>query len=212
MNKSKKENDTIIVVALIVSIICLSIAFAAYTKTLKISKDLTVKANQATFGVKISSDPNGVYSNKIVPETYNGALGEEAVIDEKDGAIIRNIRAHFTRSGQKVNYKFYIRNTGEFKANLTNIIFNYVTSTNVKKVCIAQQAIDLDLLDSICDDINVYVSVNGFVATNSITDIKNSVLDVGYSNEVNVTIEYTKGIDSPVPLIIDFGDIYLKYE
>ena len=216
MKRYKKNidwNEVITISSLTVAILSLTIIFTMYSKVIKINHEIRVRANEATFGVKLTSKPNVISNELIYPSFTIGATGDTATISNTPNSTISGLKAYFTAPGQTVTYKLYVRNTGEYKAHLTDIIYDYVEGSNVTKMCIAQKSMDLDLLQDSCDKISVNVSVNGTVTNKTLNNISNNILDTGYSNEIIITIKYDKSAKTvEVPFNIKFGDIHLIYQ
>lgn len=214
--KREKTNRALAITALIVGIIALTVGFATFSGTLQIENYYDESSNNATFAVTLSSNPNKVVVDNISPTTTGGAVGGEATIDNTSDLVIKNLHAAFTEAGQTVTYKFYARNTGEYKAYLNNIIFqNFSKDANNKYCYVVKEgkvAPSDQTIKNVCDSISISVKAGDDEATiSSIYSIDNHVIETGTYEEIVVTIAYNGKVNSSSQFGVEFGDIVLNY-
>ena len=218
-----KNSKVIAIAALLVAVVGLSIGFAAFSNTLKISSGATVTPDSDTFKVRFSSksdslDASAVAGSAVTGEGYEaGATATAATIDNDateqvgDATVtvpkITNLKAQFTKPGQAVKYTFYARNEGEYVAYLNSITFG-------EKACAAVEGggADATKVTAACGDITLTVSVGGTNYTSTNDAITAQTIAVGGNHEIIVTIDYAKG-NSPVdgPFTVTFDDVALVY-
>ncbi len=222
--ESERNTRLIALVALVAGVASLSIGFSVYTRDLYIKPSAEVNLDSEVFKIVFSKQNNSVDTSNISPtENEDGSSGEEATIDN-DGSnpTISNLKAKFTKPGQKVTYEFYALNIGEVDAYLTGITFNNILSGAVKKECKASvddnPAKDTEKIKSACDGITLSVTV---AENEPVTDTKNidteyklnkKEMDSYSSHKVKVEIEYKQ--EATIPdgnITVEFGDIELNY-
>lgn len=208
----KSRNTKIItLLALIVSIVGLTIGFAAFSNTLVISSSANIKPSSEGFKVQFSSSETAVDTNSVFGQSSTGAVAGAATID---GTEISNLSATFTGPGQSVTYTFYAHNTGEYEAYLKTINFENVANQNVSKKCTAKDEINTSasLVTSACADITVTIKVGDIETTASIDNINNHNLQKNTSEKVIVTILYeNNNNNADGDFNVEFGDISLIY-
>lgn len=222
--ESERNTRIIALAALILGVASLSIGFAVYTRDLFIKPSAEVNLDSAVFKVVFSKKSNTLdISNITANENSDGSSGENAVIDN-DGSspTISNLKAKFTKPGQKVTYEFYVLNIGEVDAYLSNITFNKIASKEVKKECKAalgdNPAQDPEKIKNACDGITLTLSV---AEQETVTDSKKidkeyklnkKNLETYSSHKVKIEIEYKQ--DAALPdgnITVEFGNIDLNY-
>lgn len=214
--KKEKTNRILAITALIVGIIGLTVGFAAFSGTLQIEYYYNGSPNHATFNVNLTSNPHKIVVGKITPTTTGGAIGGRATIDHAEDPVIRHLHAVFTEAGQTVTYKFYARNSGEYRAYLNNIIFKNFSKETQNKYCYVVKEGKVEPSDEtikkVCDNISISVKVGDAEATtSSIYNIDNHVIKTGAYEEITVTISYNGKVNSSSEFRVDFGDIVLNY-
>ena len=124
----KRGTTIMIVIALIISIIGLGVAFAAFSSTLTINGSATVTASNwkiyfttsatgedpGTSGIALPSGQIAESNMQSLPETVTDA---SATVKTADFTWT----AKFKTPGDKVVYDFYVRNTGDYNAKITGI-------------------------------------------------------------------------------------------
>ncbi len=210
------------IVALIVAVIGLTIGFAAFSSSLKISQSATVKPSDELFNVSFSSSKDSFAENNVAGVVSNESVmtATNAIIDNSNykAPIIKNLSAEFTEPGQSVTYTFYAYNKGNYDAYLKSIVFeNEKTSTTFKK-CTAGVGTTDALVQSACNDIKVTVTVGedtDLISTSSsMATISNHSLDKKVFDKITLTIEYENNNSSQRAdgdFSVSFGDVVLTY-
>lgn len=104
-NTKQRNNRIVIIIALIISIISLSIAYAAMSSTLKINSKIFM--NKVNWRIK--------YSNVNLKEKY-GTAKENKKAYLSDELIIFDI--NLEKNNDKIAYEFTVENSGDFDAQL----------------------------------------------------------------------------------------------
>jgi len=206
----KQQIATLSIIA--VAIITLSIGFAAFSSTLRISSQANVNPDASTFSVIFSKDGTNTDTNQTVnPSTE--IYGEAATITNGQSPTLTGIKAKFTSPGQSVNYSFYAKNTGHYLAYLNYILFSNVEGESKNIVCTAQEGTSQDLVDAACEGISISIKVGADEAvTTNQSAIQNHTLQAGNSEPVVVTINYASNAKmADGAFDVEFGDISLTY-
>ena len=182
-----RKQKLLMIIALVAGIASLSVGFAAFSTTLKISSSASVSPSSDTFSVLFSTSADSLVVEEIVPTTNaNNIVTTNAIIDNSSNPTISNISATFTNPGQYVVYNFYVKNMGEYTAYLNNI--NFIG----EKTCIAAEGTTESLVRSACDYINLFVMIDEQV----------------YSASTNVMgINIQKQASKPVKVVLEYADV-----
>ena len=117
MNR-EREMKTLVIAALVISVVAIGVGFAAFSTTLQINGTATVNTDGKTWNVffekieKTGLSTEGVDSS--TPTITNGTFGENTT-----NAAISTITAAFTAPKQKLQYKITVKNAGTYDAKLT---------------------------------------------------------------------------------------------
>ena len=122
----KKRGTTIAVVAaLIIAVVSLGIAFAAFSTTLTINGTATVKASKwdiyfSDTGAANSKPSENASISSITPSNTAGGTTTATGTGTYASATTISWNASFKTPGDKVVYKFYVRNDGDYNAKVSN--------------------------------------------------------------------------------------------
>ena len=125
-NENKRGIRTIAIIALIVSVIGLSIGFAAFAQTLTIGGVGTVKGN--TWSIQ--------FANLSTPIDGTGITGD-ATIDTPaalTGGTTMSFAVSLYFPGDEVYYDFEVQNNGTLDAEITDVQLTGVTAALAQKV------------------------------------------------------------------------------
>lgn len=117
MNR-EREMKTLVIAALVISVVAIGVGFAAFSTTLQINGTATVNTVGKTWDVhfenieKTAQSTEGLGSS--VPTISNGTAGENVT-----NTAISTITAAFTAPKQKLQYKITVKNAGTYDAKLT---------------------------------------------------------------------------------------------
>lgn len=117
MNK-EREMKTLVIAALVISVVAIGVGFAAFSTTLQINGTATVNTAGKTWNVlftgveKTNISTDGIEAT--VPTISNGTAGENTT-----NTAIGAITAAFTAPNQKLQYKITVTNSGTYDAKLT---------------------------------------------------------------------------------------------
>lgn len=117
MNK-EREMKTLVIAALVISVVAIGVGFAAFSTTLQINGTATVNTAGKTWNVLFTAvektDASTAGLGATVPTISNGTAGENTT-----NAAIGTITAAFTAPNQKLQYKITVSNSGTYNAKLT---------------------------------------------------------------------------------------------
>lgn len=206
-----KGYKIIALVALVLGVVGVTLGYAAFSSTLKISSSAEVKPDPTTFNVDFSSSSSQVETNDIAAtlnKTVTGFSATDATINNTSNPVVSNLKATFTEPGQTATYSFYAYNAGEYIAYLNSIVFEGT------KTCTAKEGTSQSLVDSACNGISLSVKVGNESSTiTSIATIASHTLGIGASEEVVVTITYADGSAlADGDFDVSLPDIVLTYD
>ena len=219
--ENNRGSKVIAIAALLVAVVGLSIGFAAFSNTLKISSGATVTPDSDTFKVRFSASEDTTTTAAVnadggetgatgTPASINNA-NTEVLVEGKDAVVVPKIsglNAQFTKPGQTVTYSFWIRNDGEYVAYLKSI-------TMGAKSCQKSEGSNADQakVTAACGDITMTVKVGDVTYSATDTAITNQSIGTDSAAPVVVTIDYAATANSPVdgPFEVSFGETSLVY-
>ena len=205
MVNNNRYSKYLAVIALLISVVGVSLGFAAYSNTLQIKAqaDYVVDPDNTPDIAELSTDPNpDTPTPGTVTPTVDGATAEPANLTE-DG--IENISVHFTAPGQSATYSFYGVNPSEFAAYLKTVIFG-------DKTCTPGTGTTVAYAQNACNDITMTIGVGSDEFTETDNNVVGHTLASGSSEVINVTIEYIDGgATADGPFTVDFGTSTLNY-
>ena len=221
----------IIVAALLISVVSLSLGFAAF------SNNLTIVANsdvQPLNSLKVLFSSSNVIQEEVVENIDVKLLpsGETAIYPGFTAAIpiinnsvvtaptLSNLKATFIRPGESVTYTLYIHNASSYDVLLSAINFG-------NKACVAKTGTSQALVDQACGEIDIAVTVGGGEGesaavtknqnANSGSAITGHLLGANKFETVVVTLSYADlsasggNTDIDGDFDVTFGDVTLTY-
>ena len=207
-----RRNTTLILIITLVSVLGLSIAFAAFSSSLTVKSNATITPDSGNFKVVFSSSSTSLSTTNVSVSKTGNATAGTPTIDNSGNPTIKNLSASFTAPGEKVEYTFYARNEGSYDAYLSSVVFNNINGKSVFKECVAGSGTTASMVEAACSGIKVTTTVLSTAYTDTTLNITNHVLKKSNSELVKVTIEYTSGSAvADGPFTINFGKIYLTY-
>ena len=148
MRKDKKLR-VVAIIALTISVVVLTLGFAAFSNTLTISSSAIVSPNSSDFkirayGIEFPTDTSddvvlnidSYTSEKIsVPTLISYSSSENFILEGTNAGIsindndftISNMSATFSEPGHRVDYYFAIKNEGEYLDSCVEYILNSAT-------------------------------------------------------------------------------------
>ena len=207
-----RRNTTLILIITLVSVLGLSIAFAAFSSSLTVKGNATITPDSGNFKVVFSSSSTSLSTTNVSVTKTGNATASTPTIDNSENPTIKNLSASFTAPGEKVEYIFYARNEGSYDAYLSSVVFNNIKGKTSFKECVAGDGATSSLVSAACNGIKVTTTVLSTSYTDTTLNITNHVLKKSNSEVVKVTIEYTSGSSvADGPFTINFGNVYLTY-
>ena len=123
-----------IIIALVVAIVSLGVAFAAFSTTLNINGTATVQ--QSNWDIYFMTATSGT---KPTSSTALPAANISGTAQSKSGSIVATTltwSASFKAPGEYAVFKVYVKNAGSYNAKITGITKGGITcSTDPKSVC-----------------------------------------------------------------------------
>lgn len=198
----------VVIVALLVSVVALSLGFAAYSNTLSISASAAVGGDPNQFGVCFSKATNACTAGSVtatLSPASGGPTAASATIPSTDTTKITGLNATFTNVGQSVTYSFKAYNHKNLTAYLNSVAIG-------TKTCTAASGTTQSYVNSACNGISISVKVGNTTYSASNTAISSHTLAVGASEDVVVTITYASGSAvADGDFTVAFGDTVLTY-
>ncbi len=208
----KRRNTSLVLIITLVSVLGLSIAFAAFSSALTVKGNATITPDSGNFKVVFSSSSTSLSTTNVSVSKVGNASAGTPTIDNSGNPTIKNLSASFTSPGEKVEYTFYARNEGSYDAYLSSVVFDNIKNKSVFKECVAGDGATSSLVSAACNGIKVTTTVLSTSYTDTTLNITNHVLKKSNSEVVKVTIEYASGSSvADGPFTINFGKIYLTY-
>ena len=220
MENNNRYSKYIAVIALLISVVGVSLGFAAYSNTVQIkaAADYKVGANPTTKPTEPSTDPDTPTQGPVTPtpdpDNTPGGTAETADVTANG---IENIMVHFTAPGQKFNYTFYGVNPTEFVSYLNKIVFGTKTCSPDNSNGNAAQAVYVNGADGTsgaCADIHLNVTAGGveYIEDDSNQEINGHTIAAGGNETIVVTVEYVDGgAVADGDFTVDFGTTELQY-
>ena len=203
MRKQQKQK-VMAIVALCISVLGLTLGFAAFSNTLTISSSATVTPDSSDFKLKLyglsqtyeteNIDFDDIESIALLDspttlapiiETINmsyPATGDIAIIDNEN-LTIKGLKANFTGPDHSIEYPFLIKNEGEYDA-----YFNLAKYQDPTHTCEAGEETTLSLMEKACEKMKFSLDV-GYI------DETTSKIEWNISNLVDATgnVKLSKG-------------------
>ena len=145
MRKQQKQK-VMAIVALCISILGLTLGFAAFSNTLTISSSATVSPDDADFdinvyGVESTVARDDIYNEEVYTSTTTSSPWTEndgkektpiKIIDNGKSITISDISVGLVEPGDSVTYNFLIKNEGEYDAYIDTSLFDrYFSGDNI---------------------------------------------------------------------------------
>ena len=211
-------NKKMILAILLICVVGTSIGFAAFSSSLIIKFHLSVDPSATDFSVIFSKDGVAATQTGAVKGVVTGTNSTDvtdintATIDNtKLYPTISNLGATLTEPGQSVSYTFYAKNIGKYNAYLTSIVFQNLTNSDFIE-CIPKSGTSAELVESLCKDISVSITVGSNINTNStLIGTENHKLAKGANEPITITLSYGGSVLSDGPFKVAIGNIYLTY-
>ena len=236
--RQNRQSKLVAILALCVSVVGLTLGFAAFSNTLTISSSATVKPDQKEFllkayGLESADDSTEVWipdvytSEKISkPLVYGGSASDakiESSYDENGSnkITISNLHATWTEPKSGTEYWFMIKNEGKYDAYLQQSEFDKITNINDSIVCTAASGTDDEMAQSACEGMSIDIEATSSDQTQRLskygvagTDfIKiNKYVSESSSDYILIMIQlYYDGERADGDFTVDFPDITLEF-
>ena len=165
----KEKQKLIAIIALTLSVLGLTLGFAAFSNTLTISSSATVTPDSGDFklvfyGVENdknfdqTGDPMTEITSpvKSEPRTFGKVTATTAIIDN-ESLTIKNINVAYTEPGDTVAYNFKIVNEGKYTVYITKDDFKEFADSLANKTCVAKAGTTDSLVQEACKNIDTGV-------------------------------------------------------
>ena len=204
MENNNRYTKYLAIFALLVSVVGLSLGFAAFTTTVSITANADYSATNASTNYRggvLSTVANMVTPGNVLPTTDGATAGTATLTD----ATISNLSAHFTEPGQSVKYSFYGFNDSEFVTYLNSVVFG-------TKTCTAGSGTNDSYVQAACNDIVMSIKAGDEEFTETETNVVNHAVASQTSELIEVLIEYVAGgATADGDFTVDFGTTVLTY-
>ena len=190
MEKERKVR-TLSLIALIVAVLGLTVAFAALSQTLTINGTASVDA--ATWDIHFANLSDATL-------TGDASVTTAPIIKGDNNTTIGDYDVTITKPGDSVVYTFDVVNAGTVDANLGEL------TKNVKPTCSSNSGVAADEA-IVCDGLTyslTYTDSGNTVA-------QNDTLDKGATKNMTLTLEYESDLLPSDDVTISGLDITLKY-
>ena len=228
----ERRSKILTIVALALTLVALTLGFAAFSTTLNISSNATVSPNESDFKITIYGMKDEETANEFaesgslsfenlsttisVPpkSNFNGVSGTTALIDNSTHTI-SNISVELVEPATEQPYFFLVRNEGEYDAYLD--LSNYEDSEDGYALvnagtCIAGPETTESLMNAACPYINNVM----FIETSSNEPIKTgqTILEIPKGEYIKLGfaigyVETENRVDGP--FTVSFQDIKLNF-
>lgn len=143
-----RGTKALVVVTLLVSVLALSIAYAAYSATLLISGTVTAKKSSDAWNVHFESTDG---STTLTPTLGgNAKVTSSATLTETK---ISDFEITFYAPGDSISYDFEVKNTGSVDATLNKITLG---SLSCSRATGTQQGTEADA-NNLCDNLDMNI-------------------------------------------------------
>ena len=202
----------LVVLALLISVVALSLGFAAFSRTLTIKSSATV-TNAQDAGVVLSTSTTAANTGNVTPTVSPSSNGPTGAVATLAADTISGLKATFTGTNQTVTYTFAARNTGAFTYYLNQVNFLNAEGSETTKVCTAKTGTTQSYVDAACNGITLSVKVGTSSAyTTTQASLSGHSLAKNTGEAVVVTITYANNASvADGDFDVAFGDIQLVY-
>lgn len=173
--KKVRNSKIIAILALCVSVVGLTLGFAAFSNTLTISSSATVSPDASDFKLVLYGLPQRYFGdydidseifrnvNAYTSTSHAGAFGLNGVGDfeyatiDNDNLTLSNIKATFKEPNDGVNYIMVLKNEGKYDAYID--VSEFVFPNHV---CIPDEGTTPEYVDEICPDILFNINIGHY--------------------------------------------------
>lgn len=231
--KEKRTTKIIAIIALCITVVGITLGFAAFSNTLTISSSATVTPDSSDFDVNIYSVPDWKGSDDFtdvslytsdsmgVPISYTGeqTTATAASISNNGQSIsISNISVNMKEPYDGASYVFMIKNEGQYDA--------YLDASNLEQyyymhgTCTPGEGTTPEYVSSVCNDIRVgfeFALKNGDGLEDALEENSSYKLKKGEYIFLYLSVDYgymedfTGTVRADGPFTVDFSDIDLKF-
>ena len=189
MENNNRYSKYLAIIALLISVVGVSLGFAAYSNTVQIKARADVRPDSSSYrGGELSTSSSDVVTGTVTPTTSGGCTAEDATINANG---IEDIHVHFTAPDQSATYSFYGVNRSEFTSYLNEVNFGAKTCSPSN---VNGNAATTSYVTEACNDIVMTIAAgptDDWLETDN--DVDGHSLASGGSETVTVTIEYLDG-------------------
>ena len=226
MENNNRYSKYLAIIALVISVIGVSLGFAAYTNTvtIKAKADVVGPTDYDWPGAEPSVDPSNPTPGSVTPkkctdETYTScttAPGTEADPATVTANGIQGIDVHFTEPGQYYLYEFYAVNSSPYTSYL-NSVSGIGTDPTYNKTCTpaavgSVAAASAGVTASVCEHVHISVMPGSDEYIEDDTNITGHTVAANSNEKIQVRVFYDEGYPSDGGIEVQFGDITLTYD
>ena len=224
MRKQQKQK-IMAIVALCISVLGLTLGFAAFSNTLTISSSAKVSPDESDFNIKVYGAINSNHlvgevtsSTSSVPTITGAASAKPAKISTNGKTItLSDISAEMTAPGEQVTYIFRVKNEGQYDAYLNYYDIEHLLY-GITSECTAGENTTASLVEEACEYIGMRLIIGD--ENGNILNFENQEIKLEKNKEIYLQIEilYNDNIslENSTPradgdFSIDFEDITLEF-
>ncbi len=189
------------VVALVIGVIGLSIGFAAFSKTLVIdSASVTTTERANVFETAIAYSTRTGETAAVIADTVSNVTDINAGVASNATWSGISFKIDSNASSASVAFRAYIANDSDYDAYLKAI-----SSSGQYITCTASAGTTDALVQGVCQDMTVTVTVSGATADGSDTITYNKAANVDYTTGTPVQIKLASGASRSVIVRFDYS-------
>ena len=228
--KQNKQSKLVAILALCVSVVGLTLGFAAFSNTLTISSSATVSPNESDFDINVygmdeetACDNNRTLesftsTDKSVPDCVSTAKSAtiSEIKDDGKSITISNINIGFSAPGEYAYYYYIIKNEGEYDAYIDTAQFSPFdySAGGAPKTCTAATETNVDMVNNACSDIILSADITGIKGENFVDVTESSVYQLGKGESIllEMGIEYNEdGERADGDFSVEFDPITIEF-
>ena len=224
-----RQSKVVAILALCVSVVGLTLGFAAFSNTLTISSSATVKPDESDFNINVygmnyeegedigdffdltwySSERSKVFGKPWVSDSKHAT--DAKIIDNGKNIVISDISVTMTEPRQGSGYVFLIKNEGKYDVYFDVAKFDALYVGRGAESCTPDDGTSANLVAQACDDIffSKWIWTGYDLPTGLDTTYK---LDKGSYIYLHLDIGYAPDGDrADGPFTVDFDDLVLEF-
>ena len=228
--RKDRQLRLVAILALCVSVVGLTLGFAAFSNTLTISSSATVKPDESDFDINVygmdeetacdddrtieSMTSTDISAPDCVSNAKSASISE--INDDGKSITISNIEVGFSAPDEEAYYYYIIKNEGEYDAYIDTEQFNVFNANTggAQKTCTPATGTSVDMVNKACSDIILAAEITGINGEDYVDVIGTSVykLEKGASILLEMVIRYnSNGERADGDFSVEFDPITIEF-